>query len=338
MPVQLLSSTGNAKIDAILEDIVGQFEKNLPNGMVGYYLIGSYADGSAVNLSDLDLYVVLRDSMTPAQETAAYEIARQQAEKNVIRLDFVLRRQAALTDDQSVLRVAFKNGSLLIYGQDIRDRLPLPSIEQYVRDATESARLFFGRILRNKEPVIFPLYYPAPGSEFRGYEWVRIPPWYPPGTQLGTMEYVYTLLRMATARLAMENGLMPASKSESLRLYREHLHDEWTAFLEAVYDQCKRRWHYTIPATPEARAELRQLCTQAIDYENDYLLRYRAYLLASLRNTDDEQRRFAVACLGKVIFADDDVLDALQALQPSPDPLLQHTIRAVEAAIRAADG
>jgi hypothetical protein len=101
MPVQLRSSTGIPKIDSILEDIVGQFEKNLPNCIVGYYLIGSYADGSAVSLSDVDLYVVLRDSMTEVQETAAFEISRQQAEKNVIRLDFVLRRQAALVDDST---------------------------------------------------------------------------------------------------------------------------------------------------------------------------------------------------------------------------------------------
>jgi hypothetical protein len=336
--MQLLASTGSVKIDAVLEDIVSQFEKNLPNCIVGYYLIGSHADGSAVNLSDVDLYVVLRDSMTEIQESAAFEISRQQAEKNVVRLDFILRRQTDLVNVLSGLRVALKTHSLLIYGTDIRETLPLPSIEQYTRDASEGARLFFARVLRNRETVTFPLYYPAPESEFRGYEWKRIPPWYPPGTQFGTKEYVNTLLRMATARLAMEKGLMPGSKNESLRLYREHIHDEWTDFLEAVYECCKRRWHYTIPAAPDESAELRQLCTRAIDYENHYLQHYRDYLLACLQSQDREQQQFTVACLGRVIYADDDVLDALKALQPSSDPLLQRTIRAVEAAIQAADG
>jgi hypothetical protein len=339
MAFQLLASTGVADIDTILGDIVRQFEKQLPNCIVGYYLIGSYADGSAVSLSDIDLYVVLRDSISESQESTAYELSRQQAEKNLIRLDFVLRRQAALSTDQSLLRVAFKTRSLLLYGADIRDTIPLPAIELYTRDATEGARLFFGRILRNQEPVIYPLEYPVPNSEFRGYEWKRIPPWYPPGTQFGTKEFVNTMLRMATARLTMEAGLMPGSKSESLRLYREQIHDEWTEFLGAVYDLCKRRWHYTLPAGADERAELRRLCTSAIDYENSYLQSYRRYLLASLTSPEIDQQRFAIGCLGKVIFPDDEVLDALNAVHPAPEieKLLHHTLQAVGLVI-SADG
>jgi len=55
---ELVYSTGNARIDTMLRGAVGIFEAAFPDRVRGYYLFGSHMDGSAVGISDLDIFVV----------------------------------------------------------------------------------------------------------------------------------------------------------------------------------------------------------------------------------------------------------------------------------------
>ena len=59
--VALLDSTGNDKADAILQNIVGIYERAFPNRIRSYYVVGSYADGTAVSTSDIDACIVFKD-------------------------------------------------------------------------------------------------------------------------------------------------------------------------------------------------------------------------------------------------------------------------------------
>jgi len=54
-PITLLNTTGHQRIDDIIRGLIGIFEAAFPDRIRAYYLAGSYADGSAVPLSDIDI-------------------------------------------------------------------------------------------------------------------------------------------------------------------------------------------------------------------------------------------------------------------------------------------
>jgi len=55
---ELRCSTGNVRVDTALRGAIGIFEAAFPGRIRGYYLFGSQMDGSAVAISDIDLFVV----------------------------------------------------------------------------------------------------------------------------------------------------------------------------------------------------------------------------------------------------------------------------------------
>src|SRR3712207_6416292 len=59
--ITLLNSTDNDRIDQVLRGVVRIFETVFPDRVRGYYLIGSYGNGSAVPASDLDLGILFKD-------------------------------------------------------------------------------------------------------------------------------------------------------------------------------------------------------------------------------------------------------------------------------------
>src|SRR5262249_51939215 len=58
--ITLASATGDARVDALLREIVARFETAFPGRVRGYYVTGSYSDASSVATSDLDLDIVLK--------------------------------------------------------------------------------------------------------------------------------------------------------------------------------------------------------------------------------------------------------------------------------------
>jgi predicted nucleotidyltransferase len=60
-PITLHNTTGHQQVDGIIRGLIGIFEATFPERVRAYYLVGSYADGSAVPLSDIDIRVVFKD-------------------------------------------------------------------------------------------------------------------------------------------------------------------------------------------------------------------------------------------------------------------------------------
>lgn len=61
--ISLIESTGRPEIDQIAEGIIEVYEETFPNRIRSYYLVGSWADASAVLLSDIDIRVVFKDDL-----------------------------------------------------------------------------------------------------------------------------------------------------------------------------------------------------------------------------------------------------------------------------------
>ena len=176
--------TGNQQIDNILRGIVRILEILVPHQSRGVYLVGSYANGTALPTSDLDLIIVFKTGwLTSELKAKIFQISQQSALICPIRLDLKAYDEAQLFDihaiphEKSAMMRAFlhvnavivKTASLLIYGQDIRDRIRLPPMEAFIRDITYFTCCLIAGIRGEPQFLICPLNYPDPKDEFYGY-------------------------------------------------------------------------------------------------------------------------------------------------------------------------
>lgn len=68
--VTLSASVGSTAADAVIRGVIGSFETAFAGRIRSCYVEGSYADGSAVATSDIDLTVAFRDRFAGDAERA----------------------------------------------------------------------------------------------------------------------------------------------------------------------------------------------------------------------------------------------------------------------------
>lgn len=318
-----IEPTGNGRVDAILRGVIGIFETLFPGRIRGYYLTGSFHDGSATPLSDIDLLILFSGGFVDeGEEETACRTAEYCSLLSPIELDLV-----PLSEPVSfpLRAVSLKRASRLLYGEDVRDQIPLPPLDAYVRQVMRVASQVVARLRPDLSVLTFPLDYPHPEAEFFGYD--RREMTVPDGTLVPcTKDLVLAAGLAAAAIVAWRAGCYVAGKSDCLKLYREQIGDPWTGFLEEVYQRCRSQWGYRVPEEPAGRAVLRSLCQQALAFENHFLALHRDYLLAELGKVDDDSRLFAVKHLGQMISTDAEVRSALAALDHGGNEELQHAL------------
>lgn len=294
--ISLINSTGNAKADAVIRGVIGVLELVFPGRIGGYYLVGSYADGTYVPASDLDVVPIFKGSMTSDEETTYWEVIHHLDLISPIHLGFGLRNE-----EQSFTQggVGIKIGSQLLYGDDVRDKIPLWSLDyylQYMIGAILNSMLSFRG---NTRPLKFPLVYPDPVGEFHGYDQ---PTKSDNGTsEPGTSALFGQIMVLASMLVTLKTGKYNADKSRSYLFYRQHINDEWSDFLETVYEKCKKTWHYRIPVEAPEREALRELCRHVLAFENHFLKQIKPYLLKQV----ELGNRWAVEQMEKIMFPND---------------------------------
>lgn len=267
----LRSSTGNESADALLQRVVKDFENGFQGRIGSYWLVGSYAEGKALPTSDIDIGVIFKGEFESGEEGRARDLSRALSGIGDVRVDIALMSEAGLHSKGARYVPTLKLGGLLIFGEDIRDRVSMPPMDVYARGVAEVALRFFARI-RNLELAIYPLAYPDPEGQFFGYEEVRIPELYPPGVDVGTRELVVTLGRAAAAVVAARGAGYVPTRDECLRLYHDCVGDPWASFLYEVHEKCRERWAYRVPDNEADRRILHELCRRALYFENHAFL------------------------------------------------------------------
>jgi hypothetical protein len=265
----LRASTGDGAVDDILEDVIAAYSGGMPGAVRGFYVAGSYAEGMPVPASDIDLVAVLRDG---ADEEFARQIAETCASRSPIRLDLVPVTIAALAARFQALVPSFKQGTLLVFGEDVRDEIQLPPLAAFAEGWADRARSFMARI-RRVEALVLPPEYPDPAGEFFGYDRATISPWYPPGTRQSTKELVAIVGSGATALIATRGAYVP-SKGKCAPMYEEFVGDNWTGLVRDVHDYCRGRFHYSIPDAEDDRRTLRRICEKVLAFETVVIKRF----------------------------------------------------------------
>src|SRR5437764_8193584 len=240
--------TGDRQVDAILRGLVGLLETIFPGRIRGYYLFGSYADGSNVPTSDVDLCLVPATPFTAEEEERRQRIGRACALLSGRGIDLITIGEEALLREG---HFRIEAGSRLIYGVDIRDRMPPQPIEQYLRRYVHAPWDYITQVLRARDfqaagYLAYPLRYPDPAGEFYGYDQPRLAHGTEPVPNVEAL--VATACWIATVIVGLRAGRTVAAKSASVRLYRELIGDDRAPWLEALYEWGNRRWGYRIPA------------------------------------------------------------------------------------------
>ncbi|MBD2003014.1 MULTISPECIES: nucleotidyltransferase domain-containing protein [Cyanophyceae] len=306
--ITLTASTGVEKVDAIACEIIGKVGESFPGRIRGYYLEGSYADGTAVATSDIDLRVVFKGSLTSAERQEFAQISDECQKNTSIELGITADSEEALF---RIGAVRFQKGTLLIYGEDIRPLVPIKPIDSYTLDSMHFPYRLFAQMRGNPEVLTFPLDYPDPEGEFYGCDRRQMRA--SDGTiHYGTKDLVLNVLCPATALIALDAGQYVVTKRECVIQYRKWINDEWTALVEDIYEQCRNHWNYRVPEAEADRKQLREYCKSALAFENYFLWRYKAFLLAELQHPDEFRQLYAVKRLGQIIYPDQAVRLALE--------------------------
>ena len=324
MNIHLLHTVGKPYVNELLADMVQEYEAAFPNRVRSYYLLGSYADGCAVVGSDIDAYILFKEMFLSSKEAIqAHQLASVCIKRSILRLDAHAIDEQALPNYQSIMRVALKQNSILLFGEDTRASMMLPSRAAYTRDVTDGVIEFLQYLHRSKT-FTYPISYPDPNGTYYGYDNMTklsydvAALYYPPdkanNTYYAIRELVECACRMASALLAFTTDSLVSTKRGSVKTYNSEIHDEWSPFLTAMFEKGKMQWMYGLPEREEERAELRELCGQMLAFENYYLQHYRTYLLSLLASEDQQNVQFALQRLETVHYDDDEMNTAVNIL------------------------
>lgn len=324
----LSASVGNAATDVLLHGVVGIFETAFAGRIRSWYLEGSYADGSALATSDIDLTIVFKDRFaSDAEREAATRLAASCAMVSGVELDIALADDAGLAAGVSPM---LKEGSLCLYGEDRRAASRLLPLEEWACQRMHAAYWLLVTVFDRPRVVVPPLRYPDPADAFFGYarRTVRVPT----GAEApSTRDLMRVTGWIATALLAQRAGVYVARKSDCARAYRQSIGDEWAVLLDDIYRRCRVEWGYLVPTAEADRRELRALCARALHFENYFLAIYKDYLLAQLRSADDSALHRALWVLEHVTYDDERVRLAVRTLGDHDDQEIRQAAARVQA-------
>ena len=306
MATEPVATTGSKQMDALVTDTLTRILAALPGRLRAVYALGSYADSSAVATSDLDLVFVIAGRFRDGERARIQALLIECAEQAEGELDGEAVDEASL---EAGVTPTLKLGGRLLWGEDVRERLPLMSLPAWTRDRMHTSYWRLAGLFGRPLPLTIPLDYPAPDDAFYGY--TRRPVYLPGGTLApGTRDLMRAVGWMATALLAYRAGQYVATKRACAALYREHIGDEWADLLDDLAVWVRGAWEYRIPAAPDERARLRAICARTLAFENAFLTRYRGYALAELRGDDPEGRQSALEAQRRVPLADAEIMRA----------------------------
>jgi len=314
VPAQpLLNSTANPHVDLLLAGLIGVCEEVFPGRLRAAYLTGSYADGSAIASSDLDLVVVFRGELEPNEAGRLAALSEYCDGISTLQLNLYPIGEGTLF---RLGDVTVKLAGLHIWGENLRPAIPLPPLPDYRREMMHRPLLLLQALRHTHEPLIYPLALPNPAGRFHGYDRPAVRRAGP--HQARTRELVTCIHWIATALLA-RTGVYAGTRRQCLALYRQHLGDEWATLIEDAGRLCRDLWRYSLPTAPADRDQLRALCRRALEFENHFLSHYRTFLLDELALGSVRDQLVATQRLGQVLFPDPAVADALRRGTAAPD-------------------
>ena len=292
----------SSDVDRLIDEVVAAGAAALPGRIVAWYVTGSYADGSAVPGSDLDIVAVL-DGEVGLDEDAALRRSRHGlGEPYGIFVDISARGLVSLRSNGDV---AISLRSRIVAGTDIRSQLRATDMASFRRQMMHAPFLFSTRIRETTE-LHCPLAAPDPTMPFLGYEVCRfLPVGHHDRDTLKDMVAMGCFI--ATALVALETDQPTTSKSEAVEKYQELRLGPWNELLKALVEVIRGRWNWRIPQGSEDREYLLAQCHRLLEFENEFYDTYAAFLRSERKASQRGAREYALNRIAR--FHHPDVAD-----------------------------
>jgi len=264
------------EVNALVDQLVRRCEAAFPDRVIGYYLVGSYAVGEATPASDVDIVVVFRAPLDEAGQALFSQVRDECRASSPLMLD------CSATSEEHLMRVGgvwFQTASRLLYGEDIRPRVPQKPAATHARDLMHGVLPLMLRMRGDPPSLALPVEFPDPAGLFYGYDH-RTVVVDGEARPVGTKDLVSVVLGIANALTWKEAGQYVGSgrKRDIPEQYALVIGDRWAPLVAAVFERCRGDWGYQVPASAPDIAELRALCEEALGFENHFLTSYCAFL------------------------------------------------------------
>ncbi|WP_147476350.1 hypothetical protein [Corallococcus sp. AB032C] len=318
--LSLVGFTEDMNLNAVFFGFLGLFQMVFPGRLQACYLLGSHATSEAVGESDIDLTLVFKGRFQPGERRRFEHFRRHVSPLSPLSLDANAVEEEQLLEEGAV---NLKKTSLLLMGEDLRERIPLMPLDAWIRYCMHRPYVFMerARARAEGEPLRFPLIYPDPRGELYGYDHREVLD-AQGQSHRGFKELVTLACRLATAEVAVKAGGYTYSKREAIEAHRELVNDAWTPLYEQIY-AARKRWGYRVPEAAADVAHLRSLCEGMLEAENHFLGLYKGFLLEELRRGAVKDRVLAAQRLGEIAYPGDEVPAALRALAQAPEEELR---------------
>lgn len=278
---QPLTSLDEARADKILSVLIGIYELIFPERIHSYYVTGSYAVGIPIQNSDLDVMIVFKEKFEDVEYEQADQLYLYLTELGEYYPDLKIIDEYGLHHPEGIdiiSTVFVKGASLHVYGEDLRDKIPLPPHHDFCWTLSDVAYYYLKVARNHPEQLTIPLTHPNPDGHLLGRELTD------------HVDIVLTTSLVAAAFVAIKSGQYVYSKSNITKIYKELIGDAWSDVVDDVFATCRTAWGYKVPDNKTDHRKFRELCDQVLAFENAFLEDYIAYLKAE-SVLDDQTRR-----------------------------------------------
>jgi hypothetical protein len=270
----------------VVDKALAQFLARLDRSTcVSCYLTGSYADEYYVPyISDLDLTLILRQSHLSETKNHLMAIAGLIGGETGVDFDvsFIGVSLDEAKNERQLLTtgIGFREAVLsakiagrFVWGEDLLQEMPLPNKAKYIED-TEKIPFEFSNRIRGYKGLTYPLDYPNAGDQFLGFLRRN------EDGSLSTKPLISLYTWIGTATAAKNAGIFVGNKRQcisGLKQVDKIMGEE----LETVFRLCRNEWGYKVPSSKEGVDRLKNLCAQALVWENCYAQTFFPHLFPS---------------------------------------------------------
>lgn len=256
-----------------LEALLDTADEVFPKAIRAVYLLGSRSEAAALPDSDVDVSVVVNTNADMAQ---VGQLFGSRILPSGLRLDAHVDTLEILgMPGWEFLAARLKYAGDPIRGEDVRGDVAEPDFDAFKARIFNDVRKGIGMLrdldLEGLDRLARPVGFPDASRPFFGYEVVRKKDWYQPGATEGTRELVAVATYCASAWVVSRRRTFVLSKSQAVEALRQVENAARAELTERIYRLCRTRWGGRVPGDNEDRVELRELCEQFLQFENEVL-------------------------------------------------------------------
>jgi len=307
--MKLLNSTKNPVADAAIIKALEKVQSIYSQPVLSAYITGSYANNYIVKTSDVDLFLVFANNPSK-EEGALQEQIMNETESIEPPMDIGFYGLPRLLEAGEVEMGKY---CLHIYGEPVHEKIPNPNLADYIYHFMHTGYRRM-TLSRKQEPYTWPLAYPNPEGEYKGYDWRTT---LLAGKELPSIKEIVVLTGwMATGLVAWRGSTFVPTKQQCPELFSKVIGGSVAKDFQEITDFCRTKLCYLLPEIEEDKKHLQELMPRVLGLENYFMAQYQEFLIENLKNGDPVRVLTSVIRLGLIHYPNSLSVEALKSFVP----------------------